>query len=327
MQIVINTRGSYLRKEHNCFLIKNEDRTFEVSAEKVDSILITTSATISTDAIEFAVANNIDIVFLNRYGNPYGRIWHPKLGSTTLIRRRQLEMGALPEGFVLVRGWVARKLRNQIEYLRELRKNHPAQHDTLEGHVAILEDLYTGLLALSGTVAMHRERVMGIEGMASAHYFAALSAVLPEEWKFAGRSRDPARDAFNCLLNYSYGVLYSHVEKGCIIAGLDPYVGLLHTDDYNKKSFVFDLIEVFRIFMDRTVMLLFAKRQVKESLFDPIPGGLYLNPEGKAVLIAAVNEMFDQEIPYHGRSVKVRNVIPMECHRIANELISHEVRE
>ena len=118
MQIVINTRGSYLRKEHNCFLIKNEDRTFEVSAEKVDSILITTSATISTDAIEFAVANNIDIVFLNRYGNPYGRIWHPKLGSTTLIRRRQLEMGALPEGFVLVRGWVARKLRNQIEYLR-----------------------------------------------------------------------------------------------------------------------------------------------------------------------------------------------------------------
>jgi len=245
MQIVINTRGSYLRKEHNCFLIKNEDRTFEVSAEKVDSILITTSATISTDAIEFAVANNIDIVFLNRYGNPYGRIWHPKLGSTTLIRRRQLEMGALPEGFVLVRGWVARKLRNQIEYLRELRKNHPAQHDTLEGHVAVLEDLYTGLLALSGTVAMHRERVMGIEGMASAHYFAALSAVLPEEWKFAGRSRDPARDAFNCLLNYSYGVLYSHVEKGCIIAGLDPYVGLLHTDDYNKKSFVFDLIEVF----------------------------------------------------------------------------------
>ena len=106
---------------------------------------------------------------------------------------------------------------------------------------------------------------MGIEGVASAHYFAALSAVLPEEWKFAGRSRDPARDAFNCLLNYSYGVLYSHVEKGCIIAGLDPYVGLLHTDDYNKKSFVFDLIEVFRIFMDRTV-LLFAKRQVKESL-------------------------------------------------------------
>jgi len=327
MQIVINTRGSYLRKEHNCFLIKNDDRTFEVSAEKVDSILITTSATISTDAIEFAVANNIDIIFLNKYGDPYGRIWHPKLGSTTLIRRRQLEMEALPEGLDLVRGWVARKLRNQIEFLKDLRKNRPAQHDVVDRHIATMEELQAALLALSGTIAMNREQVMGIEGMASAHYFEALSAVLPDQWKFAGRSRDPAQDAFNCLLNYGYGVLYSHVEKGCIIAGLDPYMGLLHTDSYNKKSFVFDLIEVFRISMDRTVMGLFAKKQVKGALFDPIPGGLYLNKEGKAVLIAAINETFDREVPYHGRHVKVRNVIPMECHRIANSLIKPGVQE
>jgi CRISPR-associated protein Cas1 len=43
------------------------------------------------------------------------------------------------------------------------------------------------------------------------------------------------------MLNYSYGVLYSLVEKACILAGLDPFVGFLHTDNYNKKSLVFDL--------------------------------------------------------------------------------------
>ena|SRR3989304_1858844 len=68
--------------------------SFEVSADKVDSILITTAATITTDAIEFAVENNIDIVFLDFNKNPYGRVWHSKLGSTTLIRRRQLEAEA-----------------------------------------------------------------------------------------------------------------------------------------------------------------------------------------------------------------------------------------
>ena len=57
------------------------------------------------------------------------------------------------------------------------------------------------------------------------------------------------------------------------------------------------------------------------ALFDPVPGGLYLNKEGKAVLIAALNEMFDREIEYHGRNVKIQNTIPMECHRIANGLI------
>ena len=35
------------------------------------------------------------------------------------------------------------------------------------------------------------------------------------------------------------------VEKAYIIAGLDQYIGFLHTDNYNKKSLVFDVIELF----------------------------------------------------------------------------------
>ena len=92
MQLVINSYGAYLRKSGNCFLVKREDKSFEVAVSKVNSILITTAAYITTDAIKLAVDNNIDIVFLDAHGDPYGRVWHPKLGSTTLIRRRQLEI-------------------------------------------------------------------------------------------------------------------------------------------------------------------------------------------------------------------------------------------
>jgi hypothetical protein len=60
---------------------------------------------------------------------------------------------------------------------------------------------------------------------------------------FESRSRQPAADAFNAMLNYSCGILYSLVEKACILAGLEPFVGFLHTDNYNKKSLVYDLIE------------------------------------------------------------------------------------
>lgn len=104
MQLVINTRESYLRKNGNCFLVKTDDKVFEVSANKVESIFITTSAYISTDAIKFAVEKNIDIVFLDFYGNPYVRVWHSKLGSTTLIRRRQLEIYGRKEADPLIQG-------------------------------------------------------------------------------------------------------------------------------------------------------------------------------------------------------------------------------
>jgi CRISPR-associated protein Cas1 len=321
MQLVINTRGAYLKKEKNCFLVKNDDKSFEISADKVDSILITTSATITTDAIEFAVENNIDIVFLDFHGDPYGRVWHSKLGSTTLIRRRQLEAEATTLGFNLARGWIGEKIENQIDFLKDLKKNRPDEYDTLTPHIVKITQWKDDLMNLKGSLNEKRGSIMGIEGMSSLTYFEALSSIMPDSWKFNGRSRDPAQDAFNCLLNYGYGVLYSQVEKGCIIAGLDPYMGFLHTDNYNKKSFVFDLIEIFRIHIDRTVMNLFSKKQVHEGLFDKIPGGLYLNKEGKAVLISEVNETLDKEIEYNGRNVKVRNTIQMECHSIANGLI------
>ena len=321
MQLVINTRGAYLKKEKNCFLVKNDDKTFEVSADKVDSILITTSATITTDAIEFAVENNIDIVFLNYFGDPYGRVWHSKLGSTTLIRRKQLEAEASSVGFNLARGWIVQKLENQLDFLKDLKKNRPDDYETFGQYITKIEQLKDNLMSMKGSLDEKRGSIMGMEGMASLTYFEALASIMPETWKFAGRSRDPAQDAFNCLLNYGYGVLYSQVEKACIIAGLDPYMGFLHTDNYNKKSFVFDLIEIFRIYIDRTVMNLFSKKQVHEGLFDKIPGGLYMNKEGKAVLISAVNEALDKEIEYNGRNDKVRNTIQMECHSIANGLI------
>ena len=321
MQLVINTRGAYLKKNKNVFLVKNDDKTFEVSANKVDSILITTSATITTDAIKFAVENNIDIVFLDHFGDPYGRVWHSKLGSTVQIRRRQIEISDHRKGFKMANGWIETKVDNQINFLKDLKKNRPEKKDELAECISNIEAMKDQITALDGTLDQMRGKVMGFEGMSSRYYFGALCAVMPEKWKFNGRSRNPAEDGFNCLLNYGYGVMYSMVEKGCIIAGLDPYVGFMHTDNYNKKSMVFDLIEMYRTYVDRTVVNLFSKRKINDDLFDTIPNGLTLNKEGKAVLIQALNETLDKSINYRGRNIKVRNTIQYDCHRIANSLI------
>jgi len=39
MQLVLNTRGSFLKKNKNCFLVKTYEKSFEVPADKVDSII------------------------------------------------------------------------------------------------------------------------------------------------------------------------------------------------------------------------------------------------------------------------------------------------
>ncbi|MBE0426521.1 MAG: CRISPR-associated endonuclease Cas1 [Nitrospirae bacterium] len=321
MQLVINTYGSYLRKSGDCFLVKNEDKVFEISVRKVDSIMITTSAYLSTDALKFAIENNIDVIFLDEFGDPYGRVWHSKLGSTVLIRRKQLEVSAIVEGLELSKEWVVKKIENQMDFIERLKRPREDKAERLEETLKRLEDITRRISTLTGTIDERRGTIMALEGAAGKIYFDTLSYIMPERFKFDGRSRNPAKDEFNALLNYGYGVLYSLVEKACIIAGLDPYIGFLHTDNYNKKSLVFDLIEMFRIFAEETVVYLFSGRKVKVEYFDEFKGGFTLNKDGKAVLIEALNKTLDDTVRYKGRNIQKRNIIQFECHSIANKLI------
>jgi len=323
MRLILNSFGCFLRKKDKCFLIKKEDKVFEVSVKKVKSIMITTSSYISTDAVKLAMDNNIDIIFLDKYGNPYSRIWHAKPGSTTLIRRRQLEIAEESYGLDLAKEWVINKFKNQINFLNKLKNTRPNKSDKLEEWIKSLEDNVEKLGSLEGTIAEQRSSIMGHEGSGGRVYFEAISYIMPKRFKFKGRSRQPAEDEFNCMLNYGYGVFYSLVEKACIIAGLDPYVGFIHTDNYNKKSLVFDLIENFRIFVDEAVVYLFSQRKVKTSYFDKLHKGMTLNKEGKSVLLESLNKSLDKKVRYKGRNIKKRDIVQFECHKIANELIKN----
>jgi len=134
----------------------------------------------------------------------------------------------------------------------------------------------------------------------------------------------PAKDAFNVFLNYGFGVLYSRVEKCLIIAGLDPYVGFLHRDDYNQKSMVFDFIEPYRIFVETTVFRLFSAKKINKAHIDEITNGVTLNKEGKELLITALNDYMESEtIRYKGRNQTRANAMQQDAHVFANALIGN----
>jgi len=327
MQLVINSYGSRLHKVGECFEVKMDDSKDIVSAQKVDSILLTTGGSLTTDAIQLAMNNNIDIVFLDRYGNPFGRIWQSKLGSTTRIRRRQLEIAEKEEGLKIVQGWIVQKMDNQILFLEQLMRHRASKEEFIQDSIDMMMALKEKLKYLKGTIEEKRSEILGLEGSASRIYFKTIADLIPPKYKFKGRSRHPARDEFNAMLNYCYGILYSMVEKACLIAGLDPYIGFLHTDNYNKKSLVFDLIELYRIIGDKTTFYLFSKRKIKEDFFEKSRKGVFLVKDGKKVLIDAFNERMDKKIRYRGRNLHQHDIMQFDCHKFANSLIKQDKRE
>src|SRR6185437_8148982 len=208
MQLVINTFGAALRKQGDRFLVRAGAKELAVSAHKVQSILVATAVSLTSDVLQLAAEHNIDVVFLDRFGDPYGRFWQNRMGSTAAIRRRQLESADGPEGLELVRGWVEAKLRNQLEFLEELATRRPGAEADFRPAREGVRDCLARLSNLSGTVDERRGTVMGLEGAAGRVYFICLGRLVPEAYRFEGRSRQPAKDGFNAMLNYTYGVLY-----------------------------------------------------------------------------------------------------------------------
>ncbi|SCY79471.1 CRISPR-associated endonuclease Cas1 [Alkaliphilus peptidifermentans] len=329
MKLVINSPGVYLCKRGDCFQLQKDDLKQEYSAKKVEQILITTRAALSTDAIELAIENNIDIIFLKSTGQPLGRVWHSKLGSISTIRRKQLFLQEHPFGLMLVKEWIVQKLENQIEHLNKLAINRrDNRRETIKEGIEKIKVQINNIKGLKAkeTVDEVRDSLQGYEGSSGRVYFEILSQLIPEKYKFNGRSRNPARDEFNCLLNYGYGILYSNVEKACILAGLDPYIGIMHTDNYNKKALVFDLVEMYRGYIDEIVFKLFTTKKIKKDIFDEVgEGGYYLNQEGKKLLITEYNKEMERKIRYKGRNIELQNIVQYDCHSIANQILKEDL--
>ena len=260
MKLVINSEGIYLTKVGECFCVKKDRQKQEIAAKKVEQIIITTAAAISTDAIELAVENNIDIVFLKKYGAPFGRVWHSKMGSISTIRKKQLDLDSNNMGTTLVKEFLCQKMNNQVEFLNSLAMNRrDDRKNDIKETISKIKELVKKVENIDDNINNVRNSLQGYEGTASRLYFSKLSELMPEKFKFDGRSKNPAKDEFNCMLNYGYGIMYSNVERACILSGLDPFIGIMHVDNYNRQSFVFDLIEMYRIYIDQIVFKLFSK--------------------------------------------------------------------
>lgn len=144
-----------------------------------------------------------------------------------------------------------------------------------------------------------RESLFGIEGEASRIYFQALSNVLPEAVYSGTRTKQPPGDLFNAMLSYGYGILYTEVEKACVLSGLNPYMGFLHTDRPGKPSLVLDLIEEFRQpVVDRAVINLISKKVVTEKDLKRVEGGFYLDRLGRHKTVEAVSERLAKVVNY-----------------------------
>ncbi len=316
MQIILNDFGSFLGKKGDRFVVKNGDKKEEFAVGNIDQILVAASSGFSTAAVKMALKNEIDVVFLSGWGRPLGRIFPCKLGGTTLTRKKQLEAYYLDKGADISKKLIKAKILNQAYFLKSLGKSR--KKDFAEAAQVNIESTKQ-IGTLNGKIENIRDKLFGIEGMAASRYFDCLTQILP----FKGRDKD-SKDSVNILLNYGYGILYGETEKACILAGLDPYFGFLHTDRYNKPSMVLDLIEGFRpIIVDRAIVTLFVQKQVGKDFFeeDKEADEIIISKQGREKIIAAVMERLYTKVNFKGKQTPFQDIMLSQARGVANYVL------
>lgn len=189
-------------------------------------------------------------------------------------------------------------MENQQALLLSVNTETEAGAERVKTAIARIEDYRTKTGKLEGEVIPDiAAGLRGWEGAASRIYFNAVNLFLPEAFKIPGRKQHPATDLCNCLLNYAYGILYGKIEGGLIKAGIDPYVGVFHRDDYNRPVLVFDVIERFRVWADYVVFSLARQEVINEDCYSiRDDGSFWLEGLGKRILIQSMNDYLDEVV-------------------------------
>lgn len=308
MDVHIMSFGATLRVKDGLFEVLSpqppDNKTFlrhEYAVSHVKSIWVHSAVSVSTAAIRLAIEQDIDFVLCDHHGMPLGRFLAHRPSTTSAIQKAQLIISQTPYAITYVKEWVGKKLDNQAAFLREIgsRRKSSEVQNKCKAAAKRIEDIGTKIKALEGKhIADIADILRGMEGAAGRIYLDMLNAALPSKYQFEGRTRQPAGDLFNAFLNYGYAILYNRVEIAVTSAGLNPFVGFLHRDDFGAfRAFVFDVIEPYRIEIERIVFKMFSGKQVSYEQHGAVAqtdkSGIWLSGDGKKLIAARFADSFD----------------------------------
>ena len=245
-------------------------------------VILGHTGSITLDAITWL--NDANIRLIQLAGNGTILAMSGALGrDDARLRRAQALATSNGTALTINRAIIATKLHGQAANLERLEQRDAASH--LEALVPALEQ------------ATSLDQLRIVESDAARTYWNAWSdqpltfarkdeTRVPKHWRTFGQristltgSPRKAINPANALLNYLYAILEAETILALHAVGLDPGIGLMHTDQRARASLALDLMEAARPHVDAfTLDTLNARRFRKRDFIDTRDGGCRILP-------------------------------------------------
>jgi len=314
-----------LRRRQNTLVLENEDGKKFFPVEQVEEIHIFGEVDLNKRLLGFLSQQYIPMHFYNRYGHYIGTFYPREHYNSGYMLLKQAEHYLdVKRRIDLARRFVRGGLQNLLQVLRYyrnrgLREDLGPVSEAIEGHMARLGELVSV------------EQLMQAEGQAREAYYQVFDLILQnEDFAFEGRSRRPPTNRLNALISFGNSLLYTATLSEIYKTHLDPRIGFLHATNFRRFSLNLDIAEIFKpILVDRLVLTLIQKGQIKVGDFERQLGGLYLKERGRRKFLEEWEKRLLTTIHHRGlkRNVSYRTLIRLELYKLEKHLIGEREYE
>ncbi|MGQ9523118.1 MAG: CRISPR-associated endonuclease Cas1 [Anaerolineae bacterium] len=327
--LYVHTQGARLCYRDRRLVVEKGDQTLTaVPVAHVSEVVLLGNVSLTPPAITYLLGAGIDVIFLTLEGRYKGRLVGPERGNGLLRLRQYARVGDAEGALGVARAIVEAKLHN----LRTLLRRYARRADDSEREAALsaAADRLTELL-----LRVERTRTLnalnGVEGRGAAVYFSVFRHLIAVPgWRFERRARRPPPDPVNALLSFGYTLLTHQMASVLWAVGLDPYLGFLHREAYNRPSLALDLIEPFRpVLVDSMVLRCLNNRILLPEHFVEDREGPYpvrLGEEGRNRFIREWEGRLNLELthPTTGERMTYRRALEVEARQLARAVLGGE---
>ena len=224
---IVITGNAKMEYKLDYLVIRKHEGTARIHLSEIEMLIVeSTSASLTTRLLNELIRFKIKVMFCDQKHDPISELV-PYYGCHDVSAKIKQQVNWNEE--VKESVWssiVKEKIQKQKWHL--LLREKTKEAEILDGYVAEL---------LPGDLTNR-------EGHAAKVYFNALFGM------------DFTRDAINstnAALNYGYGILLSHFNREIVSSGYLTQLGLFHGNQFNYFNLSSDLMEPFRIFVDKQI--------------------------------------------------------------------------
>lgn len=276
--LYVTSEDSYLSLEgENIVVLDKEKEVGRVPLHNLEEIISFGYRGTSPSLMGACAERNISLCYLTPNGKFLARVTGKTKGNVVL-RKKQYQMSIdEQESLQVAKNCIIGKVYNARWVLERATRDHSMQVD-VERVKKAAAMMKAALVRIQDSET--KDQLRGYEGEAASIYFSVFDELVLQQKKdftFSGRNRRPPMDNINAMLSFVYTLVTNSTASALETVGLDPYVGVLHTERPGRASLALDLMEELRaVLADRFVLSLINRRMIGGKDFQHQENGAVL---------------------------------------------------